>query len=242
MLYKIIFTIILFIGWSFTSAKVGRIILPTPTDLLGVFRDEIFTLNGLGEVVSTLGKFIFSYFFSVFTGILFGIALFNNKILKSVAWPIITSLQATPVISWILLALLWFPSTLIPYFILWIFIFPIMVINTYIGLESTEKKLLEMATIYKVKFKEVFTKIYFPSSLPYLRAGMKISANSSLKVLVTAEIIGRLPKGIGNSMNIAWLNIETASLLGWTIFLVILTGLIEKLIGFIITKIFRRYL
>lgn len=112
----------------------------------------------------------------------------------------------------------------------------------YEGLMATDIKLIEMARVYRVSYRETFFKIYLPSSLPYLRAGMRIGVNASLKVLVTAEVIGRLPEGMGNSLNIAWLNIDTASLLAWTIFLVILTALLEKTVIYTINGIFRRYL
>jgi len=242
MLGNILSYIIFLWGWIILSSRLGSIILPSPVEVAIVFKEEILTLNGLTQTMETLGRFLFSYFFSVVSGTLIGVVSFRYERIKKGLWPVVTSLQATPVISWILLALLWFPSKLIPFFILWVFIFPIIAINMYEGLTATDKKLIEMARVYKLTKKDTFFKIYFPSALPYLRAGMKISANSSLKVLVTAEIVGRLPKGMGSSMNNAWLNIDTASLLGWTIYLILLTNIVEGCITRAMTKTFRRYL
>lgn len=228
--------------WVILSGHLGSIILPSPLEVLKVFKDEIFTYSGLLQTLKTLERFFIAYSFSVITGILTGMAAFRWKTLRDILWPVILSLQATPVISWILLALLWFSSGYIPFFILWVFILPIIAINMYEGLSQTDTKLIEMARVYRFSEKNTFFKIYLPSSLPFLRAGMKISANSSLKVLVTAEIIGRLSSGIGSTMNNAWLNIDTASLLGWTIFLVVITHLLECCISLGITRVFRRYL
>jgi len=238
---KISYIILLGI-WFLLSARVGSIILPSPVEVAGIFKSEIFTLKGLWETWETLGRFLFSYSLSVISGILMGVAAFRYKGVRRGAWPVITSLQATPVISWILLALLWFSSGFIPFFVLWVFIFPIITINMYEGLTATDIKLIQMARVYKLSSRDTFSKIYLPSALPYLRAGMKISANSSLKVLVTAEIVGRLPGGMGSSMNNAWLNIDTASLLAWTIYLVLLTNIVEGSISAAMSKTFRRYL
>lgn len=242
MLGRFISVILLLSFWMFGSNKLGSIILPPPLEVVMVFKEEILTLGGMLEVYHTISRFLSSYILSVASGIAVGVAVFKYDRLKKIVWPIVTSLQATPVISWILLALLWFSSEVIPFFILWVFILPIISINVYEGLVNTDKKLIEMATVYEISLKDTWMKIYLPSLLPYLRAGMKISANSSLKVLVTAEIIGKLPKGMGNSMNNAWLNIDTASLLAWTIFLIILTSVVERLITVGMGRVFRRYL
>ena len=138
--------------------------------------------------------------------------------------------------------MVWFPSEIIPYFILGIFTLPVIIINTFNGLMSTDEKLLEMASAYEIEEKQVFSKIMLPSMLSSLMGGIKITVNSSLKVLATAEIIGRLPRGIGGEMNTAWINIETDSLLAWTIYLIILTGILEKLISKVIKIKWGRYL
>lgn len=242
MLGRVLSIILLLSFWMFGSNKLGSIILPPPLDVLMVLKEEILTLEGAVEVYHTMSRFLFSYTISVASGIVVGVAAFKYDKLKKIIWPIVTSLQATPIISWILLALLWFSSSVIPFFIVWVFILPIVSINVCEGLANTDKKLIEMATVYEISIKDTWMKIYLPSLLPYLRAGMKISANSSLKVLVTAEIIGKLPEGMGNSMNNAWLNIDTASLLAWTILLIILTSIVEKLITMGMGRVFRRYL
>jgi NitT/TauT family transport system permease protein len=220
----------LLVLWQLISMRIDPIILPSPLEVLDIFRREIFTISGLSETGVTLYRFFIAYLISVISGIFLGISLFRSNTLRNYLWPLITILQATPVISWVLLALLWFPSRMIPYFILGIFTLPIITINTFQGLKSTDEKLLEMASAYSIDEWGIFTKIMLPSMLPSFMSGVRITANSSLKVLATAEIIGRLPRGIGGKMNLAWTNIETDSLLAWTIYLVLLTGLLEKLI------------
>jgi len=234
--------IFLLIVWQGISMKLDPLILPSPISILNVFRNNILTGKGIAETCITLYRFFMAYSVSVSLGILCGMLIFKNSTVKSFLWPFITILQSTPVISWVLLALLWFPSEIIPYFILGIFTLPVIIINTFNGLMSTDEKLLEMALAYGIEEKQVFSKIMLPSMLSSLMGGIKITANSSLKVLATAEIIGRLPRGIGGEMNTAWINIETDSLLAWTIYLIILTGLLEKLISKAIKIKWGRYL
>ena len=234
--------IFLFILWQIASMNADPLILPSPLEILNVFRNEIFSSNGILETGITLYRFFIAYLISLSAGVLCGMGIFKNSTAKSFLWPFITILQATPVISWVLLALLWFPSEIIPYFILGMFTLPVITISTFHGLESTDKKLLEMAAAYGVDEKGIFSKIMLPSMLSHLLGGIKITVNSSLKVLATAEIIGRLPRGIGGRMNMAWINIETGSLLAWTIYLIILTGLLEKLISRVIKIKWGRYL
>ncbi|WP_319371596.1 ABC transporter permease subunit [uncultured Ilyobacter sp.] len=235
-------SIFLLIVWHVISMNTGPLILPSPIRILNVFKDSILTGEGMLETSITLYRFFIAYLASLSFGILCGVWIFKNNAIKNFLWPLITILQSTPVISWVLLALLWFPSEVIPYFILGMFTLPVIIISTFHGLEGTDKKLLEMARVYGVEEREVFSKIMLPSMLSSLMGGIKITVNSSLKVLATAEIIGRLPRGIGGEMNTAWINIETDSLLAWTIYLIILTGLLEKLISTAIKIKWGRYL
>ncbi len=242
MVGNVILIGVLLVVWNIVSHGVGPLILPTPIDVYSSFKENIFTIDGFIATKNTLYRFLSTYFVSVFLGSILGFVTFRFKKIRVIVWPILTILQGTPIISWILLALLWFSSERIPYFILYIFILPIITINIYEGLRATDRKILEMARVYKVDELNIIKKIYIPSTLPYLRAAMKIGLNASLKVLVTAEIIGRLPIGIGSKINESWMYIDVSSLLAWTIYLIVLTIILEKAIINSVNYSFRRYL
>lgn len=234
-----VFTLFL---WYLANINLGSIILPSPIDVLEATLNEVATKDGLIAIYYTLYRFTTTYIVSLVVGVVIGISSFRNKKIEKIVFPLLRAVQGTPIISWILIALLWFSSRMIPYFILSIFIVPIIAISTYGGLSSTDKKLIEMASVYKIKEIDVYKKIYLPSTIKQLYVGVVLAANSSFKVLITAEIIGRIPSGVGNYMNNAWINIDTAYLIAWTLVLIALASLLVRGIENIYKKVFWRYL
>ena len=90
--------------------------------------------------------------------------------------------------------------------------------------------------------KDHFFKIQLPSLIRYLLPATEIILGSSFKIIIMAEVISRVDLGIGNGLNIGWLNIETDIILGWTVIIYLLSLFLSKLILKVLKNRFRRYL
>ncbi|MEI6856153.1 ABC transporter permease subunit [Psychrilyobacter sp.] len=232
----IIFTFI----WAGISTQVAPIVLPSP---LRVFYTSLFLLqNNYNEILVTLSRLGISLILTYLIGFILAFGIVSSKTLKILIQPGLLFMQSTPIISWILLALIWFDNKYIPIFIICINTIPILVLNIVSGMEGIDKKILEMADIYNISKKDRFYKIQLPSLVRYLLPSTEIILGSSFKVVVMAEVISRVSNGIGNGLNIGWLNIETDIILGWTLIIYILSFLVSKLILTSLKRQFRRYL
>ncbi|MCS5422263.1 MULTISPECIES: ABC transporter permease [Psychrilyobacter] len=237
---KLIPMIIFLFLWAGISAKVSPIILPSP---LRVFYTSLFLLqNNYNEILITLSRLGASLILTYLIGIFLAFGIVSSKNLKILIQPGLLFMQSTPIISWILLALIWFDSRYIPIFIICINAIPILVLNVVSGMEGIDKKILEMASIYNISKKDRFYKIQLPSLIRFLLPATEIILGSSFKVIVMAEVISRVGSGIGNGLNIGWLNIETDTILGWTLIIYVLSFLISKTILTSLKNRFRRYL
>jgi len=226
--------------WAGISTQVSPIILPSP---LRVFYTTLFLLqNNYSEILVTLSRLGFSLALTYIIGIPLSFGIVTSKNLKIFFRPGLLFMQSTPIISWILLALIWLDSRYIPIFIICISTIPILVLNIVSGMEGIDKKILEMAKIYNISKKNCFYKIQLPSLVRYLLPATEIILGSSFKVIVMAEVISRVSNGIGNGLNIGWLNIETDIILGWTVIIYILSFFISKLILTLLKNKFRRFL
>ncbi|UUV18260.1 ABC transporter permease subunit [Fusobacteria bacterium ZRK30] len=237
---KLIPITVFLVLWAGISTKVSPLVLPSP---LRVFYTSLFLLqNNYSEIFITLGRLGISLILTYFIGIILVLGIVSSKNLKIFIRPILLFMQSTPIISWILLALIWFDNKYIPIFIICINTIPILVLNIVSGMEGIDKKILEMADIYNISKKDCFFKIQLPSLIRYLLPATEIILGSSFKVIIMAEVISRVSGGIGNGLNIGWLNIETDTILGWTLIIYILSFLISKLILTSLKSRFRRYL
>jgi NitT/TauT family transport system permease protein len=226
--------------WAGISSQVTPIVLPSP---LKVFYTSLFLLkNNYNEILVTLSRLGVSLILTYLIGFTLAFGIVSSKNLKILIQPVLLFMQSTPIISWILLALIWFNSRYIPIFIICINTIPILVLNIVSGMEGIDKNILEMASIYNISKKNCFFKIQLPSLIRYLLPATEIILGSSFKVIIMAEVISRVSHGIGNGLNIGWLNIETDIILGWTLIIYILSFLISKLILTSLKNRFRRYL
>ena len=170
----------------------------------------------------------------------FALAFVFGTILAFLAWkfhvvhnfwaPMISVMKATPVASFIILALLWVGSEHISTLCSFVMGMPIIYSNMYHGLFSIDKKLLEVGQIFQMSRKRQITDIYIPSLKPHLQAAIMVGIGFCWKSGVAAEVIGLANNTIGVHLYNAKVYLETPGLFAWTATIIILSVSIEKLL------------
>jgi len=145
-------------------------------------------------------------------------------------WKDSISIRSVPVLSLILLAIIWFRTELVPVFICFLVVFPIISGSVTAGVRQVDPELLEMARIYRKSRTEVLRHIYLPSILPFLSSGISTGLGLTWKSVVAAEVLSMPLRGMGTAMQTAQLQLDTAVLFGWTVLVVFLAGLFDGLI------------
>ena len=78
------------------------------------------------------------------------------------------TIKSIPVASFVILVLIWVPSENLSVVISFLMVFPVIYTNVLNGIESTDRKLLEMAEVFRISFPDgsgIFTlPRYFPFS------------------------------------------------------------------------------
>jgi len=136
-------------------------------------------------------EFASGFLVSCLLGIVGGIAMASSRTIEEYFDPWISLLYAMPTIALGPLFILWlgigFASKVS--IIVLIAVFPI-IINTTIGLNSTDRSLIEMARSFGATASQIYRKIRLPSALPYIIAGCRISVARALVGVVVAELFG----------------------------------------------------
>ena len=110
-------------------------------------------------------------------------------------------------------------------------------VSTLSGLEHTDKKLLEMARVFRMPVWKRIHYIYVPALLPYLVNGCRTALGMSWKSGVAAEVIG-IPEGsIGEQLYYSKLYLDTAGLFAWTFVIIIVSALFEHLFLYLLKKV-----
>lgn len=214
--------------WTALSFMYDSIILPSPVEVAESFVHTIKNENIFATIAVTFSRLILGLFSASALGISVGLGMGINRKFKDFIYPLVVFLQAAPIISFILLALIWFNPPFIPVFVLCINSFPNLAINVYEGIADVDENLLEMSHFYKVGKKKLIKKLYIPSIVSHLLASARIILSNAFKITVMAEVICKSNSGIGSKINWAWINIETAHIFAWTMLIVLLSFILEK--------------
>ncbi len=143
--------------------------------------------------------------------------------------PLVAAVKAVPVVSFIILALVWLDAESLPLFISALMVFPPVYLNVLAGIDSTDPKLLEMARVFRVPFRRTLKGIWLPQMLPYFRAAVSLALGLCWKAGVAAEVIG-LPAGtVGERLYTAKVYFQTPDLFAWTAVILAVSALLERL-------------
>lgn len=158
---------------------------------------------------------------------------------RALMGPFMQAVKATPVASFVILALLFFSSRRLSTFMSFLMALPILYANTLSGFESVDKKLLEMADIFHLNRLERARCLYVPAAFPYFLSGCTVAMGTCWKAGVAAEVIG-LPSGtIGEKLYQAKIFLDTPELFAWTLAVILISLALEQaVLG--LMRLFRR--
>lgn len=191
-------------------------------------------------VGSSVFRILTGFFAAVILGSFLGICTAKTPLADKLLSPLLYVIKATPVASFIILALFWLSKETIPSFISFLMVLPIVYGNVYEGIKNTPKELIEMTKIYNFSFKKKLTKLYIPTVTPYFIAGAKTSLGLAWKAGVAAEVIAYTENSIGINLNSAKTYLETADIFSWTLTVILISIILEKALMFGINRITNR--
>lgn len=205
------------------------------------------------EVVKSLGRLIAQNDFWIITsssllrvvcGIAIGIVIGTvlavlcalSGIINTLVSPMLSVVKATPVASFIILALVWMKRDILPVFITVLIVMPVVWSNIYSGIRSADKNLLEVTRVYGFSRSKKITRFYIPTVAPYFAAACRSSLGMAWKAGIAAEVLSVPSKAIGTELYNSKTYLETPDLFAWTLVVIILSVVIEKAVEFIMNK------
>ena len=192
----------------------------------------------LKEILTEMGSSVIAYSNGVDSTFLLAVAAGRYEAIETLLWPYIVTVKSVPVASFIILCLTWFSFDQLTVFIAFLIAFPVIYQNILQGIKSIDGKMLEMADIFKVSWLRRFLYIYLPGIKPYVLSASSTAVGMAWKAGVAAEVIGVVGGSIGEKLYDAKIYFMNADLLSWTIIIIVLSVLLEKLFIFVLRMLF----
>ena len=115
--------------------------------------------------------------------------------------------------------------------------FPAIYFQVQEGIRSADHKLLEMAQVFELAPWKKIWYLYRPAVLPYLAGSCRAAVGMGWKSGIAAEVIGVPDHTIGERLYTAKIYLETADLFAWTIVVLILCSLFEKIVFLVLESL-----
>ena len=229
-----------FLIWQLAALWVGNdIILVGPADMFRALFAQIALPDFWRTIAFSFGKIFVGFFCAFLAGIFLGALSYGVPFIKRLLEPAVLLLKTVPVASFIILALIWAGSENLSIVISFLMVFPVLYVNTLEGLGETDKKLLEMAQVFRVPFYKKIWRIYRPALMPFLMGGCKAALGLAWKAGIAAEVIGVPAHSIGEKLYMAKIYLSTGELFAWTFVIIVLSALFERLFLWCLKKIGR---
>jgi len=224
----------LIIIWKLISLIINSsIIFPSPESTIISLYNLVRTREFFIIILSSLQRGIIGFILSFLLGTAVGFAAGFNKIFNKLLEPFLVIIRSTPVMSVILIALIWFKANNVPIFASFLMSFPIICTNVIEGIRNIDIRLIQMARIYKIKKWRIIGEIYFPSLVPFLIAAVSTAFGIGWKVVIAAEVLSQPKYAIGTSLQLSKIYLNINEVFAWTIVAVLLGYIFEKLVRLI---------
>jgi NitT/TauT family transport system permease protein len=212
----IIAFILFILIWQTVPVLLGLkpYIFPKPTDIVHAAIVDWHLLWPAVQI--TVVESIIGFIVSAVIGILVSVLLASSKILERSIYPYAIILQTIPVVAVAPIVVIWFGAGFNSIIVISFLIgfFPV-ISNTLMGLNSVDKNMDDLFTLYNASKWQRMWKLRIPAALPYIMAGLKISCTLSIVGAIVGEYIAGIgggKGGLGYSITVAAVQVKTAYL------------------------------
>ena len=223
--------------WQIASMLVGKeLILPGPFSVLKALGQLIVQGNFWLSILLTMLRIMLGYCLGVISGCLLALACCSSRTLNTLLSPIVRMVRATPVASFIILAMLWMSKGGVPVLMSALMVTPVVWGNLVEGYDSRDMKLSEMADAYHLGGWKTLRFVHIPSLMPALKAACLTALGLAWKSGIAAEVLSQPRKAIGSNIYYSKVYLETPELFAWTASVIALSFLLETAVKRLLAK------
>lgn len=155
--------------------------------------------------------------------------------------PLLGTVRATPVASFILLLLIWVGRDILPAVIVILMVLPVVWANVCAGIRGTDPLLLRAAKVFRFSRWRTLRRVYVPSVMPHFLSACRTSLGLAWKSGIAAEVLTVPAASIGKMLYESKLYLETTDLFAWTAVVVACSLVIEKVLMAAVGRLGRAY-
>jgi NitT/TauT family transport system permease protein len=212
--------VVLVIGIQIASGFVPSYIIPSPLSIVKAGW-EIITGDEI-HIGITLLRLAASVGFSMLLGIILGGIMGTVPRVRSALRAVLVIDTGIPALSWMLIAIFWFPNPESRiFFILVAILLPFFSLSIYDGIRALPRDLVDAVESFRPTRMQMVRYLIVPHIVPYIFLTTKSVIGYAIRMVVFAELVASA-SGIGARMSLAQSTFRIDEIFAWTFLLVLL--------------------
>src|SRR3954471_15781867 len=216
-----------------TLISPGR--FPSPLDVWVSLRQVAIRgyANGVlhDHVVHSLKLVALGFAVAAMTGVPLGLAMGWSRRTEALINPAFLLIRPIPPLAWIPLAIVWLGlGDAAKVLVIWFAAFVPSVINSYAGVRSLERHVIEAARMLGVSRWMMVREVLIPGAAPHIFTGLRLSLQACWTTLVAGELIGAAA-GLGRLLAQGALDLFPAMIVVGMVFVALSGGVMAWALG-----------
>lgn len=238
---KILAALFALLVWQLAAMTVNlKILLVSPIEV-AVRLTTIWKTEGFFDSIwFSFYHIAGGFFIALVLGVALAALAGRFEWVETLLWPFLITVKTVPVASFVVICLIWLSADNLSVFISFLIVLPVVYSNVLEGIKSEDMGMLEVGTVFRMPFMRRLAYIHLPQLKPFILSACSTALGMAWKAGVAAEIIGTSDGSIGKQLYYSKICLDTDDLLCWTLIIVIISVLFEKLFMLALRAFFSR--
>ena len=220
------------VAWQLLSWQMAQPqLIPSFPDLIRALLRLVYTPGFLVSIGTTCLRACVGLLLSLAAASITAFLLNWSEAIRFLFMPWLSLLRSVPVISFILLALIFLNPEMIPLLIAFLTMYPLLTENLLKGLMNRRDSWKMLARQFHLNAWNRLFQINYPQLRPYLFSGLASAVGFGWRAIIMGEVLSQCVDGIGKRMKEAQVFIDVPELIAWTLVAIVLSWLTDKLIS-----------
>lgn len=220
------------VAWQLLSWQMAQPqLIPSFPDLMQALLRVVSSPGFLVSIGTTLLRACVGLLLSLAAASITAFLLNRSETIRLLFMPWLSLLRSVPVISFILLALIFLNPEMIPLLIAFLTMYPLLTENLLKGLMNRRDSWKMLARQFHLNAWNRLFQINYPQLKPYLFSGLASAVGFGWRAIIMGEVLSQCVDGIGKRMKEAQVFIDVPELIAWTLVAIVLSWLTDKFIS-----------
>ena len=220
------------VAWQLLSWQMAQPqLIPSFPDLIRALLRLVYSSGFLVSIGTTCLRACVGLLLSLAAASITAFLLNRSEAIRFLFMPWLSLLRSVPVISFILLALIFLNPEMIPLLIAFLTMYPLLTENLLKGLMNRRDSWKMLARQFHLNAWNCLFQINYPQLKPYLFSGLASAVGFGWRAIIMGEVLSQCVDGIGKRMKEAQVFIDVPELIAWTLVAIVLSWLTDKLIS-----------